>query len=234
MDETFYRPADSLRSRIAPTEVTPPRGYPLQGEVHDENAYALGGVAGHAGLFSTAADLSVFAQMMLNGGEYNGVQIISKPTVELFTSRAFGHRALGWDTADGDYGSGRYLGPTAYGHTGFTGTSMWIDPERQMFVILLTNRVHAARALRPAKVISDVRADLSDAAVLSVVDGPEVASGSKSFRADREVGWNPPPPRASRRRHGSSKHHSIASASSKKHTTTARKSSSTKKKTSKK
>jgi CubicO group peptidase (beta-lactamase class C family) len=229
MNETMYRPADSLKYRIAPTEVTPPRGYPLRGEVHDENAYALGGVAGHAGLFSTAADLSVFAQMMLNGGEYNGVQIISKPTVELFTLRAFGHRALGWDTADGDYGSGRYLGPTAYGHTGFTGTSMWIDPERQMFVILLTNRVHAARALRPAKVISDVRADLSDAAVLSVLDGPEVARGGK-FRADREVGWNPAPRRAARRRHGSSRHHSIASATSKSRASSAKKSSSSKKK----
>jgi serine-type D-Ala-D-Ala carboxypeptidase len=213
MNETMYRPADSLFPRVAPTEVTPPRGYPLRGEVHDENAYALGGVAGHAGLFSTAADLSVFAQMMLNGGEYSGVQIVSKQTVDLFTSRAFGHRALGWDTAEGDYGSGRYLGPTAYGHTGFTGTSMWIDPEREMFVILLTNRVHAARALRPAKVISDVRADLSDAAVLSVLDGPKVAAGSRTFRADREVGWNPPPPRASRRRHASSRHHTIASSS---------------------
>jgi len=229
MNETFYRPADSLRYRIAPTEVTPPRGYPLRGEVHDENAYALGGVAGHAGLFSTAADLSVFAQMMLNGGEYNGVQIISKPTVELFTSRSFGHRALGWDTAEGDYGSGRFLGPTAYGHTGFTGTSMWIDPEREMFVILLTNRVHAARALRPAKVISDVRADLSDAAVLSILDGPKVASGSRRFRADREVGWNPPPRRASRRRHGSSRHHSIASASSKSRASSAKKSTSSRK-----
>jgi CubicO group peptidase (beta-lactamase class C family) len=229
MDETFYRPADSLRYRIAPTEVTPPRGYPLRGEVHDENAYALGGVAGHAGLFSTAADLSVFAQMMLNGGEYNGVQIISKPTVELFTSRAFGHRALGWDTAEGDYGSGRYLGPTAYGHTGFTGTSMWIDPEREMFVILLTNRVHAARALRPAKVISDVRADLSDAAVLSVLDGPKLASGKRTFRADREVGWNPPPRRASRRRHRSSKHHTIASASSRSRASSSKKSASSKK-----
>jgi CubicO group peptidase (beta-lactamase class C family) len=229
MNETFYRPADSLRYRIAPTEVTPPRGYPLRGEVHDENAYALGGVAGHAGLFSTAADLSVFAQMMLNGGEYNGVQIISKPTVELFTSRSFGHRALGWDTAEGDYGSGRYLGPTAYGHTGFTGTSMWIDPEREMFVILLTNRVHAARALRPAKVISDVRADLSDAAVLSVIDGPKLASGSRTFRADREVGWNPPPRRASRRRHRSSKHHTIASASSRSRASSSHKSTSGKK-----
>ncbi|HKC80023.1 MAG TPA: serine hydrolase [Gemmatimonadaceae bacterium] len=229
MNETFYRPADSLRYRIAPTEVTPPRGYPLRGEVHDENAYALGGVAGHAGLFSTAADLSVFAQMMLNGGEYNGVQIISKPTVELFTSRSFGHRALGWDTAEGDYGSGRYLGPTAYGHTGFTGTSMWIDPEREMFVILLTNRVHAARALRPAKVISDVRADLSDAAVLSVLDGPKLASGKRTFRADREVGWNPPPRRASRRRHRSSKHHTIASASSRSRASSSKKATSSKK-----
>jgi CubicO group peptidase (beta-lactamase class C family) len=234
MNQTMYRPADSLKYRIAPTEVTPPRGYPLRGEVHDENAYALGGVAGHAGLFSTAADLSVFAQMMLNGGEYNGVQIVSKPTVDLFTSRTFGHRALGWDTAEGDYGSGRYLGPTAYGHTGFTGTSMWIDPEREMFVILLTNRVHAARALRPAKVISDVRADLSDAAVLSVLDGPKLASGSRSFRADREVGWNPPPPRATRRRHGTSRHHSIASATAKSRAGTAKKSTSSKKSSSKK
>ena len=231
MNETFYRPADSLRYRIAPTEVTPPRGYPLRGEVHDENAYALGGVAGHAGLFSTAADLSVFAQMMLNGGEYNGVQIISKPTVDLFISRSFGHRALGWDTAEGDYGSGRYLGPTAYGHTGFTGTSMWIDPEREMFVILLTNRVHAARALRPAKVISDVRADLSDAAVLSVLDGPKVAAGTRKFRADREVGWNPPPRRASRRRHRASKHHTIASASSRSRASSSKKSASSKKTT---
>src|SRR3954466_14793127 len=233
MNETMYRPADSLRYRIAPTEVTPPRGYPLRGEVHDENAYALGGVAGHAGLFSTAADLAVFAQVMLNGGEYNGMQIVSKPTVDLFISRAFGHRALGWDTADGDYGSGRYLGPTAYGHTGFTGTSMWIDPERQMFVILLTNRVHAARALRPAKVISDVRADLSDAAVLSVLDGPKLASGSRAFRADREVGWNPPPPRASRRRHRTSKHHTIASATSKSRAS-AKKATSSKKSTARK
>jgi CubicO group peptidase (beta-lactamase class C family) len=232
MNETMFRPSDSLRYRIAPTEVTPPRGYPLRGEVHDENAYALGGVAGHAGLFSTAADLSVFAQMMLNGGEYNGVQIISKPTVDLFTSRAFGHRALGWDTAEGDYGSGRFLGPTAYGHTGFTVTSMWIDPEREMFVILLTNRVHAARALRPAKVIADVRSDLSDAAVLSVMDGPKVASGSRGFRADREVGWNPPPPRASHRRHGSSRHHTIASATSKSRASSSKKSSSSKKKSS--
>jgi hypothetical protein len=105
---------------------------------------------------------------------------------------------------------------------------MWIDPEREMFVILLTNRVHAARALRPAKVISDVRADLSDAAVLSVLDGPKV-SGSRSFRADREVGWNPPPRRASRRRHSSSRHHTIASATSRSRASAAKKTTSGKK-----
>lgn len=199
MHDTEYRPADSLRYRIAPTEVTPPRGYPLRGEVHDENAYALGGIAGHAGLFSTAADLSVFAQMMLNGGSYDGVQIISDSTVALFTRRTAGHRALGWDTADGDYGSGKYLTERAYGHTGFTGTSIWIDPDREMFVVLLTNRVHAARAQRPAKIIADVRSDLSDAAVLAVLDGPTpVLAMPSEFRADAELGWTRPKPVAVR------------------------------------
>ncbi|MEO5903931.1 MAG: serine hydrolase, partial [Gemmatimonadaceae bacterium] len=195
MNDTEYRPADSLRYRIAPTEVHPPRGYPLQGEVHDENAYALGGIAGHAGLFSTAADLSVFAQMMLNGGTYDGTQILSDSTVALFTRRTAGHRALGWDTADGDYGSGRYLTERAYGHTGYTGTSIWIDPDREMFVVLLTNRVHEAKADRPARVIADVRSDLSDAAVLAVMDGPTpVLAMPTAFRADRELGWMRPPP----------------------------------------
>ncbi|MGK2960569.1 MAG: serine hydrolase domain-containing protein [Gemmatimonadaceae bacterium] len=195
MRNTFYRPADSLRHRIAPTEVTPPRGYPIRGEVHDENAYALGGIAGHAGLFSTAADLSIFAQMMLNGGTYDGVQIMSDSTVSLFTRRTAGHRALGWDTADGDYGSGRYLTERAYGHTGYTGTSIWIDPDRQMFVVLLTNRVHASKAQRPAKIIADVRSDLSDAAVLAVMDGPTpVLAMPAAFRADQEIGWTKPKP----------------------------------------
>ncbi len=195
MHDTFYRPADSLRYRVAPTEVHPPRGYPLQGEVHDENAYALGGIAGHAGLFSTAADLSIFAQMMLNGGTYEGVQVLTDSTVSLFTRRTAGHRALGWDTADGDYGSGRYLTERAYGHTGYTGTSIWIDPDREMFVVLLTNRVHAAKADRPAKVIADVRSDLSDAAVLAVMDGPTpVLAMPDAFRADRELGWTRPAP----------------------------------------
>ena len=193
MHDTHFRPDASLRGRIAPTELTPPRGYPLRGEVHDENAYALGGVAGHAGLFSTANDLSIFAQMLLNGGKYRDTRLIADSTVQLFTKRAAGTRALGWDTCAGEYGCGRYMGTNAYGHTGFTGTSLWIDPDRQMFVVLLTNRVHAARARRPAKVISDVRADLADAAALAVTDSPDgVYDMPRSFRADRAVGWNNP------------------------------------------
>jgi serine-type D-Ala-D-Ala carboxypeptidase len=195
MTNTFFRPADSLKTRVAPTELTPPRGYPLQGEVHDENAYALGGIAGHAGLFSTAADLAVFAQMMLNGGEYNGTRILSDSAVAAFTRRAEGTRALGWDTCDGggDGSCGRFLTERAYGHTGFTGTSLWIDPDRQMFVVLLTNRVHAARARRPAKVIADVRADLADAAAVAVTDEPAYALAMPArFRADRQLGWNRP------------------------------------------
>lgn len=194
MTNTFFRPADSLRYRIAPTELISPRGYPIHGQVHDENAHALGGVAGHAGLFSTASDLAVFAQMLLNGGTHDGTRIFADSTVTLFTRRAAGHRALGWDTAEGDYGSGKYLTPRAYGHTGFTGTSMWIDPDRKMFVILLTNRVHAARARYPGRVIADVRSDLSDAAVLAVIDGPQGAMKMPTaFRADRRIGWNTDP-----------------------------------------
>ncbi|MGE5101211.1 MAG: serine hydrolase domain-containing protein [Deltaproteobacteria bacterium] len=225
MTDTFFRPADSLKTRVAPTEVAPPRGYPLQGEVHDENAYALGGVAGHAGLFSTAADLAVFAQMMLNGGEYNGTRIVADSTVALFTKRAAGTRALGWDTCAGSGGCGRYLGEDAYGHTGFTGTSLWLDPDRDMFVVLLTNRVHEARARRPAKVISDVRADLADAAALAVTDyadGPMVMPAK--FRADRAVDWNRPERRA--RRHSTSKKKSGHAKKSTAHASTAKASTS--------
>ena len=220
MSDTEFRPADSLRTRIAPTEVSPPRGYPIQGEVHDENAFALGGVAGHAGLFSTAADLSIFAQMMLNKGEYDGVRIVSDSAVELFTRRAAGSRALGWDTAEGESSSGVYLSDNAFGHTGYTGTSMWIDPDREMFVILLTNRVHAARARRPAKVISDVRADLADAAAVAVVDADMVLDVPRSYRSDRAVGWNRSPVRRSRSKGHvkSAKSSSSKSASAKKST----------------
>ena len=194
MNDTHFKPSASDALRTAPTEIAPPRGYPLRGEVHDENAYALGGVAGHAGLFSTAADLSVFAQMLLEGGQYGGKRIIADSTVALFTHRAErGTRALGWDSCDGKGGCGQYLSERAFGHTGFTGTSIWIDPDRQMFVILLTNRVHAAKAKRPSKVIADVRNDLSDAAALAVMDDPGgVLKMPVSFRADVAEDWNRP------------------------------------------
>jgi CubicO group peptidase (beta-lactamase class C family) len=209
MEDTYFRPHWTLRDRIAPTELTPPRGYPLRGEVHDENAFALGGVAGHAGLFSTATDLAVFAQMMLNGGEINGVRVVSDSTVALFTQKTVsrGSRALGWDTCAHDGSCGSYLSTKAFGHTGFTGTSLWIDPERDLFVILLTNRVHAPRARRPSKVIADIRADVADAAALSVRDANgALMAMPASFRADRAAGWN----RAFRSRSSRSKRGKVA------------------------
>lgn len=191
MHRTFYRPADSLRHRIAPTAEFSSRGSPLQGIVHDINAFAQGGVSGHAGLFSTASDLAVFAQMMLGKGRYRDVQVFNPSTVTLFTQRTAGRRALGWDTAEGDFGSGQFLTSRSYGHTGFTGTSIWIDPDHDMFMILLTNRVHSPRAKRPVRVIADVRSDLSDAAVLAVTDSPDgIRSMPAYFRADKAVGWN--------------------------------------------
>ena len=120
----------------------------LRGEVHDENAYALGGVAPHAGLFGTAPDLARFAQMMLNGGVYDHQRIVSRATAELFTRRSEvpeSSRALGWEIASGQNSAGSRMSPRAFGHTGFTGTSMWMDPERGLFVVLVTNRVHPTR-----------------------------------------------------------------------------------------
>ncbi len=197
MSETWYRVPANVRARTAPTATMSVRGYSLQGDVHDENAHALGGVAGHAGLFSTAGDLSVFATMMLNKGTYNGTRIISDSTIERFTARAAGSRALGWDTCaeHNGVGCGRYMSARAYGHTGFTGTSIWIDPERDMFVVLLTNRVYESRARRPERVISDVRADLSDASAWAVTaPGMTVdVDGDPEFRADYATGWNPAP-----------------------------------------
>jgi len=235
MTDTHFRPEAMSSVRTAPTEIAPPRGYPLRGEVHDENAYALGGVAGHAGLFSTAEDLSVFAQMLLDGGVYNGVRVVSDSAVALFTKRAAGHRALGWDTCNGGAGCGQYMSERAFGHTGFTGTSLWIDPDRQMFVILLTNRVHAARARRPSKVIADVRNDLADAAVLAVMDDPNgVRAMPVSFRADLAQDWNRPlrssraGSAASRRRAAAAKRAAVKRAAvtrASAKTTTAKKSS---------
>ncbi len=194
MDDTGYLPSRAMLARIAPTDVTPPRGYPIRGEVHDESAFTLGGVSGHAGLFGTATDLSVFAQMLLNGGTYNGVRIVSDTTIARFITPVADARALGWEVANGEHGAGEYISARAFGHTGYTGTSIWIDPEREMFVILLTNRVHAARARRPGTIIADVRGDLADASALAMTDEPLLrqVAWPRTFRVDQAVDWNPP------------------------------------------
>lgn len=151
MRDTMFNPPAALRNRIAPTEYQQgATGKILWGEVHDPTSRNMGGVAGHAGLFSTAGDLAIFAQMILNGGKYSGVQILSPLAVEKMTALATpsGKRAirgLGWDI-DSPLSSNRgELFPIgSFGHSGFTGTSLWIDPFSKTYVILLTNSVHPA------------------------------------------------------------------------------------------
>jgi CubicO group peptidase (beta-lactamase class C family) len=145
MTDTQFHPSIALRPRIAPTQVDEGRGGLLWGTVHDENAYAIGGVAGHAGLFSTARDLALFSMMILNGGEgANGVRLAKPATIARWTSRQGKEstRTLGWDSPDGGSSAGQFFSPWSFGHTGFTGTSIWIDPEKDLFVVVLTNRVN--------------------------------------------------------------------------------------------
>src|SRR3990172_3634339 len=134
---TLFRPPDAWRDRIAPTEEDAEgrRGL-IHGEVHDGNAWMKIGAAGHAGLFSTAGDLAVFCQLLLDGGVYRHRRFLQRATLELFTSRQTditgASRALGWDTPSEPSTSGRYFSARAFGHTGFTGTSIWIDPDKQL------------------------------------------------------------------------------------------------------
>ncbi len=142
MEDTAFKPFSDFQSRIAPTEYqNGPRGKLLWGEVHDPIAYLMGGVAGHAGLFSTADDLAIFAQMVLDGGRRKNVQILSPLTVENMTTpqsppNKLPLRGLGWNI-DSSLAS-----ESSYGHKGFTGTGIWIDPVSKTYVIILTNRVH--------------------------------------------------------------------------------------------
>ena len=169
MEETFFNPPRSLWNRIPPTEMDSWRGRLVHGVVHDENAYALGGVAGHAGLFSSARDLAVFAQMLLNGGKYDQADVLQPEVIREFTRRQQlvprSTRALGWDTADPTRSSGGLMSPAAFGHTGFTGTSMWIDPKNNLIVILLSNRVHPSRENRK---IYQFRPQLHDAIIRAI------------------------------------------------------------------
>jgi len=145
MTETGYRPPASLRDQIAPTEQRD--GHWMRGEVHDPRAWKLGGVAGHAGLFGTAGDLARYATTMLRGGSLDGVQVLSPSAVATMTRGwripGGGQRGLGWDKRSPlSSNRGDLLSESAFGHGGFTGTAMWIDPDLDLFVVFLSNRVH--------------------------------------------------------------------------------------------
>jgi len=170
MTETMYRPPASLRPRIAPTEIDAATGQPLRGVVHDPTTRYMGGVAGHAGVFSTAADLARYAEMWLGLGERAGVRIFSPLTIQKFTEPSSppdqpALRSLGWDI-DTSYSSARgELFPIgSYGHLGYTGTSLWIDPASKTYVILLTNYVHP----KSGKNLSPLRRSIGTIAAASL------------------------------------------------------------------
>ena len=144
MKETGFLPAPSLQERCAVTEKRDDQW--IRGQVHDPRAFALGGIAGHAGLFSTADDLAIYCHMMVNQGTWDGHQIMKPETIDAMTGPvpvSAGLRTFGWDMRS-TYSSNRgdLFSKSAFGHGGFTGTAMWIDPEQELFVIFLSNRVH--------------------------------------------------------------------------------------------
>ena len=182
MGDTRFNLPRSERGRAAPINVW--RGTPIQGVIHDQNAARLDGVAGHAGAYSTGSDLARYAQWYLREGvDAGGATLVQPVTIDLFTRQGRGKRALGWemrDTTSSD-NSGSLLSPEAFGHGGFTGTSIWIDPTIDLFVVFLTNRVYAPRARRSITRLKVRRGMLADAAVrlkqhscriLSVVGDP--------------------------------------------------------------
>ena len=165
MVDTRYKPPRVERYRMAPTERDPWRGRHLIGEVHDENAFALGQVSGHAGLFSTARDLEKLAGAYLNGGVFGRGRLARAETLRQFTTvndSAFSRRALGWDTPSANSSAGHFLTRPAFGHTGFTGTSIWIAPQHDLYIILLSARVNPTREHSR---IGPVRVDVADAAM---------------------------------------------------------------------
>jgi beta-N-acetylhexosaminidase len=158
----IFNPPREWRERTAPTELDLWRGRLLQGEVHDENTWALGGIAGHAGLFGTARGVGAFAQRVLDGS-------LARPeTLARFVRKSSvpgSSRALAWDTMLPTSSCGTLMSPRAIGHTGFTGTSLWIDPAQDLYVVLLTNRVHPTRE---NNAIQPVRRAVHDAVVRSL------------------------------------------------------------------
>ncbi|MDP9264358.1 MAG: beta-lactamase family protein, partial [Acidobacteriota bacterium] len=166
MSTTGFRPPAEWKERIPPTvDDRDFRQRVVKGEVHDENASAMGGVAGHAGLFGAAPDLATFAHVMLEGGR----PILRTETISLFTRRETSppgtSRALGWDTPSTPSQSGKHFSPRSFGHLGYTGTSLWLDPEHQLSVTLLTNRTWPDRAPERMEKIKQVRPLFHDAIV---------------------------------------------------------------------
>ncbi|MBL1213844.1 MAG: beta-lactamase family protein [Ignavibacteriae bacterium] len=153
MNDSYYAPPDEVIERCVPTELDDYWRHELvKGKVHDENAYMLGGVAGHAGLFSTADDISKVIFTLLNDGKYNGEQIFDPELIKNWTTKQSEQstRGIGWDTIDleGYSSAGHKLSKNSFGHTGFTGTSVWADKDEDLFIILLTNRVYPTRKNR--------------------------------------------------------------------------------------
>jgi len=177
MKDAHFRPPQASQSipveRIAPTERESPKGPMLRGIVHDPRARATGGVAGHAGLFATADDVAIFAQTILNGGVGpNGRRVLSplavRAMIDASNTPPGQRRGLGWDVQTG-YSTprGTLFGPTSFGHTGFTGTSLWIDPETETFVVILTSRLHPdGKAPSPTA----LRAEVATLAASAIAD----------------------------------------------------------------
>ena len=164
-----FRPPAAWRRRTAPTEFDAWRGRLARGEVHDENAWALGGVAGHAGLFGTAGAVGAFARDILRAWRGDDA-LVSPATLTRFMTRSpvpASSRALGWDTMLTTSSCGTRMSPEAVGHTGFTGTSLWIDPRARAYVVLLTNRVHPTRA---NQAILGIRPAFHDAVMAALAD----------------------------------------------------------------
>jgi uncharacterized protein YbbC (DUF1343 family)/CubicO group peptidase (beta-lactamase class C family) len=202
MKDTMFLPPESLRARIAPTEKCTPFGWPcegsdvhmLRGVVHDPTARRMGGVAGHAGLFSTAADLAIFCRMLLDGGRYKDARVLAPLTVAKMTAPVMGAdpalRGLGWDI-DSPYSSnrGELLPVGSFGHTGFTGTSIWIDPATREFVVFLSNRVHPDGKGD----VTPLRARVATVAASAVTDDVEDVRARPLTGRDFGASGTPPP-----------------------------------------
>ena len=169
MTETRFSIPARLKRRAAPSGIW--RGEPVPGDVNDQNAAAFGGVAGHAGVFSTGMDLARFAQVWLRGGLGPKGQWVSPATMRQFLTKGprSGTRLLGWDSPElaGEEPSifGTLISTSAYGHTGFTGTELWVDPTHDLFLVFLTNRAFDPKARDSLKGLKAVRTELSDAAI---------------------------------------------------------------------